>query len=228
MGTPVLEMEHVTGKRRGFRLSDINFSMQSGYIYGLMGKNGAGKSTLLKTIVNENAKYSGTIRVQGEDIRKNHVHVMNHIAFVSEEHPFFEDRTAGQNAQILGLLLESFSMEKFEQAMEKMNLSCGKTYKKMSRGERLKFQLAFAMAYEPVLYLIDEATAGMDPVFRVDFFAMLQQIIKEEKASVLMTSHMESEMELKADYVGIMEEGKLVCFGEALEVLPALAKRGQE
>ena len=223
MSTPILELEHVTGKGHGFRLSDISFSMQSGYIYGLMGVNGAGKSTLLKTIVNENAKYRGTIRVLGEDIRKNHARLMNRIAFVSEEHPFFEDRTARQNAQTLGLLFESFSMEKFEQVMAEMQLSCGKIYKKMSRGERLKFQLAFAMAYEPALYLMDEATAGMDPVFREDFFMMLQQIIKEEKASILMTSHIESEMELKADYVGIMEAGKLVSFGECPEVLPVFA-----
>ena len=104
--------------------------------------------------------------------------------------------------------------------MKKMELSPKKTYGKMSRGERLKFQMAFAMAHKPDIYLIDEVTAGMDPVFRMDFFRILQDVVKEETASVIMTSHIESEMERKTDYVGILEEGVMVNFGESLDIIP--------
>lgn len=83
----------------------------------------------------------------------------------------------------------------------------------------MKFQMAFAMAHKPAIYLLDEVTAGMDPVFRIDFFRMLHKVIEDEGASVLMTSHIESEMEQKMDYLGVLEEGRLVEFGESLEVL---------
>jgi ABC-2 type transport system ATP-binding protein len=86
----------------------------------------------------------------------------------------------------------------------------------MSRGEYMKFQTAYAMAHHPVLYLLDEVTAGMDPVFRIDYFKLLQSLIEEENASVLMISHIQEEMERKMDYLGIMEEGRLVSWKENL------------
>lgn len=78
----------------------------------------------------------------------------------------------------------------------------------------MRFQMAFAMAHGTKLYLLDEATAGMDPVFRVDFFKILHEVIAEEEASVLMATHLAEELEHKMDYVGIMEEGRMVSFGE--------------
>ncbi|MBQ8166428.1 MAG: ABC transporter ATP-binding protein, partial [Lachnospiraceae bacterium] len=75
------------------------------------------------------------------------------------------------------------------------------------------------MGHKPYLYLLDEVTAGMDPVFRIDFFKLLHKVIEDEQASVLMTSHIESEMEQKMDYLGILENGKLIKFGESLDVL---------
>ena len=110
-------------------------------------------------------------------------------------------------------------MDIFSEALDMMELSGGLTYGKMSRGEKMKFQMAFAMAHKPVIYLLDEVTAGMDPVFRMDFFKILNRIIRDENASVLMTSHIESEMEQKTDYVGILEQGKMIKFGESFEVL---------
>ena len=82
----------------------------------------------------------------------------------------------------------------------------------------MKFQMAFAMAHKPSIYLLDEVTAGMDPVFRIDFFKILHEVIAEEKASVLMTSHIQEEIKMKMDYVGIMEQGKMVSFGERVEL----------
>ena len=75
------------------------------------------------------------------------------------------------------------------------------------------------MAHRPCLYLIDEATAGMDPVFRIDYFKILQKLIADEGASILMTSHIQDEIARKMDYVGIMENGRLIEFGEALDVM---------
>jgi len=215
----LLEFEHVSGTKGKFRLEDISFALPAGYIMGLMGPNGAGKSTLMSYIMQENVKYTGTIRVGGVDIKENHAYMKNYIGFVSEDNQFLDDYSGMDNAKLLGMFYEKFDMELFKESMKEMGVSTGTPYKKLSRGEKLKFQMAFAMAHSPKIYLLDEVTVGMDPVFRIDFFKILQKVIETEAASVLMTSHIESEMKQKTDFVGIIKEGKLVEFGESLDVI---------
>jgi len=223
MEKTVLSFENVTGRNRGFHLNQISFALKAGYICGLVGENGAGKTTLMRYILEENAVYEGRICVDGEDICGNHVRVLNRTGFVSEDNHFLEECTCGQNAEFLGGFYDAFDRKKWRDAMSAMGLSTGKIYGRMSRGEKLKFQLAFSMAHSPSLYLIDEATAGMDPVFRKDFFRILQQVILGESASVLMSSHNFTEIEEKTDYVGVMEMGRLKAFGESLDIMPGLA-----
>ena len=213
----LLEFEHVTGTSKKFHLEDIHFSLPAGYIMGLAGKNGAGKTTLIDYIMNPKVRYTGTIRIDDADIRQNLIKTRNQVGFVSEENRFLKERSALQNAEILGPLYEVWDMELFREALNKMDLSSTRVVGKMSRGELMKFQMAFAMAHKPVLYLLDEVTVGMDPVFRIDFFKMLQEVIRTEEASVLMTSHIQTEIGQKMDYVGIMEAGRLIQFGESID-----------
>lgn len=224
MDTFLLEFDHVCGNRGKFRLKDIHFSLPAGYIMAIAGYNGAGKTTLLKYILEDSCRYDGTIRIDGKDIHPQHAYTKNKIGFVSEENNFFSERTAEQNAQILGLLYEQFDTALFLSAMKRMELSPQKVYGKMSRGERMKFQLAFAMAHHSRLYLLDEVTAGMDPVFRIEFFRLLQEIVMDKTASVVMVSHIASEIERKTDYVAILENGKMIQFGESMDILPLLSK----
>lgn len=224
----VLEFQQVTGKSKKFHLEDISFSLPAGYICGLMGSNGAGKTTLLRYIMEDSQLYTGTIRIDGVDIRDNHGYIKNKIGYVSDENPFLRDRTAMQNVDILSRFYEDFDRELFLEYMKRMELSPKKTYGKMSRGECLKFQMAFAIAHHPSIYLLDEVTAGMDPVFRLDFFKILQEVIQEGNASVLMTSHIEAETERKTDYVGIMERGRLLQFGESIDVIPGYKENRQQ
>lgn len=193
----------------------INLRIKEGEFVGLIGPNGAGKTTLIDYIINPKQCYQGVIRLQGEDIRENHTWIMNKIGFVSEENQFFNEMTIGQNEKILGHLFDNWDSELFCSMLTKMELTLGKTVGKLSRGEMMKFQLAFAIAHHPVLYLLDEVTAGMDPVFRIDFFKILQDVIATEEASVLMTSHIREEISRKMDYVGVMENGRMISFQEA-------------
>ncbi len=78
----------------------------------------------------------------------------------------------------------------------------------------MKFQLAFAVAHRPKLYLLDEATAGMDPVFRIDFYRILRELLEGENCGIILSTHIEEEIEKQLDYVGMLEEGRLVSFGE--------------
>ena len=215
----ILEFRNVTGKSKHFNLQNVSFSLEAGYIMGLAGKNGAGKSTLFDYIMNPKQQYTGEILVEGVNIREKHYQMMNRIGFISDNNKgFLMEKSAKENMQIFGILYEDWDEKRFFQAMQNMHLSPGKIVGRMSRGEMFKFQTAFAMAHKPAIYLIDEATAGMDPVFRIDYFKILQEIIAEEDASILMTSHIQDEIQRKMDFVGIMEDGNLVQFGETLEV----------
>lgn len=211
----ILEFHHVTGISKKFALQEINFSLEAGYIMGLAGKNGAGKSTLFDYIVNPKLQYKGEIKIEGVDIQADHNAMLNRIGFISERNRFFPDFTCEQIGTLLGPFYKEWDMSAFFNFLQKMNVSSEKKVGRLSRGELFKFQTAFAIAHKPVLYLIDEATAGMDPTFRIDYFKILHEIIAEETASIVMTSHLQDELVQKMDYVGILEQGKLIKFGEA-------------
>ena len=215
----ILKFDHVTGKSGKFRLQDIHFALPAGYMMGLVGANGAGKTTCIQYIMQEKKRYTGTIYMDGEEHYAHGTGYRNDIGFVSEDNTFFEDRTGNQNVELLHSFYDDFDRELFQNTMTTMDVSGDKTYRKMSRGERMKFQMAFAVAHHPKLYLLDEVTAGMDPVFRIDFFKLLHQVIENEEAAVLMTSHIESELKKQMDYIGILEHGTMTYFGENEESL---------
>ena len=215
---PLLEFRHVSGiqKKLGkkkFVLEDVSFALPKGFMMGVSGANGAGKTTLVNYIIHPNKQYEGEILINGEEIHTNHTKLREKIAWVSVDNSFLENRTAKQNAELLGSLYENFDMKIFYQTLQKMGMTPGNTLRHMSRGERMRFQLAFAMAHKPVLYVLDEVTAGMDPVFRIDFFRLMHEVLDDE-VSVLMVTHIEEELDKKMDYIGVMENGRMVEFYE--------------
>lgn len=218
MDNIALELKDVTGKGFGFKLKNVTMTLENGYIYAVTGKNGAGKTTLFNYILTEKKRYTGSIKLFGYELAGNHAKTMEITGLVSEDNTFFENRTGRQNAEILGLVYDNFDMELFDKCMKKMNASSQTTLWRMSRGERMKFQLAFAIAHHSRLYLLDEATAGMDAVFKIELFDMLRQLIAGEDCCVLMTTHDMSEIAKNTDYVAIMDNGTLGEFVESIEV----------
>ena len=218
MDNIALELKDVTGKGFGFKLKNVSMTLENGYIYAVTGKNGAGKTTLFNYILTEKKRYTGSIKLFGYELAGNHAKTMEITGLVSEDNTFFENRTGRQNAEILGLVYDNFDKELFDKCMKKMNASSQTTLWRMSRGERMKFQLAFAIAHHSRLYLLDEATAGMDAVFKIELFDMLRQLIAGEDCCVLMTTHDMSEIAKNTDYVAIMDNGTLGEFVESIEV----------
>lgn len=212
----LLEFREVTGKGKKFHLDHVSFTLEPGYMMGLAGKNGAGKTTLIKYILDEKYVFEGDILLDRKSVKANRQEVLDEIGFVSEDNAFFSKFTISQNIELMGPFYSKWDRTLFEKYLSQMGLYIGQKVGSLSRGEYMKFQLALAMAHQPKLYILDEATAGMDPIFRKEFFRLLRQVIMDEKASVLMITHIEEELEEKMDYVGIMEGGKLISFKATL------------
>lgn len=151
MDNIALEFKDVTGKGFGFKLKNVSMTLENGYIYAVTGKNGAGKTTLFNYILTEKKRYTGSIKLSGYELAGNHAKAMEITGLVSEDNVFFENRTGKQNADILGLVYDDFDVELFNECMKKMNVSTATTLWRMSRGERMKFQLAFAIDRKSVV-----------------------------------------------------------------------------
>lgn len=215
----MLKFENVTGitkkgKEEDFKLQDISFHLEEGYLCGLVGKNGAGKSTLFRTILNENAQYEGKILYRGMDIRECHSAFLSEVAYVADENTFFMNKSVAENVDLLGQFFPRWQKGYFYDLMRKFEVPTRQVLCNFSRGEFIKFQIAFGMAHHARLYLLDEATAGMDPVFRVDFYNVLREILAEGDCSILMSTQLQTDLNRNMDFIARMENGRMVSFEE--------------
>lgn len=216
----IFSAENICGKNKGFTgknkffLNGVNFGLPEGYIMGVVGKNGAGKSTFFDYIMNNRKKYTGRFMLNGCDIHENHSDVLDSIGYISDSCSYFKNMTAGENAELLGGFYSRFDRSVFEDIMKQGGLSESVKVSTFSRGEFIRFQLAFVMAHSPSLILLDEPTAGMDPVFRKEFFRILRRYLEKGGSSVIMSSHIEDDIDKQFDYIGRFENGVFTEFRE--------------
>lgn len=209
MENVLLEVKGLTKKYFSFELKDVSFSLEPGYILGLTGRNGAGKSTLIKQLIHPETANAGSVIIDGIDAKKAPVPAKQKIGVLMEEQPFLQSMTLGMNGTILGAFYENFNMEKFHAYLKRFELYPDRVYSNLSRGMRMKFQLAFALAHSPKLLLMDEATGGLDVVFRKEFYYMLQEAVEQEMVSVIISTHVTEDLDKVADYVAFMERGRM-------------------
>lgn len=213
-----LEFNHVSLIWPDFKIDDVTFSLEKGYIMGLVGYNGAGKTTLFRLMANQYRNYKGKILIDGFDCRTQESKVKDITAFISDDQNFFFMETAKRNAEIYSPYYSDWDWDTFNKYLDYFNIPSGVRIMDMSRGTFLKFQLAFAVAHHPVLYAMDEPTAGFDPVFRYDFLRMLQNIIAQKSASILFSTHITSDLDKIADYITMLDNGR-VLFSKDVETL---------
>ena len=208
----ILEVTGLTKKHHSFTLKDVSFALESGYILGLTGRNGAGKTTLINQLIHPETTSSGSVIINGIDAKKDPVKAKQEIGLLMEDQPFLTDMTLELNGQLLGGFYERFDRNKFYEYLKRFELYPDRIYRNLSRGMRMKFQLAFALAHSPKLLLMDEATGGLDVVFRRGFYYMLQEAVEKEMVSVIISTHVTEDLDKVADYVAFIEGGKMKFF----------------
>lgn len=206
----IIRVEKLSKKYRKFKLSDISFSLDKGFIMGIIGKNGAGKTTLMKLLYGVCEKSQGEVYIDGKRYNKKDLKIKQNIGYIAEENRFLLGKTLLENAKMFGSFYDQFDIEYFKELLCKYNLEEDKTPEQLSKGMKIKFQLAFVLANHPKLLLLDEPTGGLDPLFRQEFLNILQGLVEEENMGVIISTHITTDLDKVADYIMILDKGKII------------------
>jgi ABC-2 type transport system ATP-binding protein len=214
----------ITGLRKiykGFRLEDVGFAVPRGYVMGLIGPNGAGKTTIIKLIMNLVRRDAGQVRIFGLDNRRHEAEIKARIGFVYDAPRFPLDLRLQTIAAAIAPFYEKWDERRFRGLMDEFRLPPRQVFKKLSHGMKMKFSLAIALAHEADLILMDEPTAGLDPVFRAELLNKLRALIQDEHKTVLFSSHITTDLERVADFITFVHKGRVVFSAAKDEVLEA-------
>lgn len=203
----MIRMENASVHFKNFSMKPVSLELPGGYIIGVQGPNGAGKSTLLKMILGNFKHMQGTIEVGGMDVQKEREKLLAETGVISQERMFFETEDAIKNEVYFSSYYPNWDGAQYREMLKRLGISLGRSIYAMSAGERIKYQLAFSAAYRPRLLLLDEPTAGLDPVFRDDFLKLLQDFVAEYETTVLLATHLDEDLEKVADYIIDIADG---------------------
>ena len=214
-----IEIKELTKRYDGFTLDHVSFTVPNGSIMGFIGQNGAGKTTTINSILNIIKKDSGEIKLLGLDHLKHETEIKEQIAAVFDELPFSEDLNAKQLGRILRGVFKDWDAVQFQSYLDRFQLPSKKKFGQFSKGMKMKLQIASALSHHAKLLVMDEATTGLDPVVRNEFLDLFMEFIQEENHSILMSSHITSDLEKVADYVTFIDRGKILITGMKDEIL---------
>ncbi len=206
----ILQVENLSKTYPTFKLDNVSFSLEKGYIMGFIGRNGAGKTTTLKSMLKFVHPESGNVSINGFDIEKDEFAVKNSIGFVSGLDGFYNSKKIKQVTDITKKFFSNWSDETYKNLLEKFNLDENKFIKNLSAGMKVKYQLAIAMSHDARLLILDEPTSGLDPVSRDELVILFQDYVADGEHSILFSTHVISDLEKCADYITYIKKGKIL------------------
>lgn len=201
-----------------FALDHIDLTLPGGSIMGLIGENGAGKTTTIKCILNLIRRDAGTITLMGYDNIAQERQAKAEVGVVLDECYFHDTLRPRDLHAILSQVYKRWDRDLYNSYLKKFQLPERKFIKEFSRGMKMKLSLAAALAHHPKLLILDEATAGLDPVVRDEILDEFLNFIQDEEHSILISSHITSDLEKVADYITYLHQGRVV-LSEAKDVI---------
>jgi ABC-2 type transport system ATP-binding protein len=180
---------------------------------GFIGQNGAGKTTTIKLLLNLIKKDSGNINMLGLDLDKNEYQIKSQISAVFDEIPFHEVLNANQISVILSDVFEQWDKQTYFNYLDRFALPRKKNIGSFSKGMKMKLQIAAALSHNARLLIMDEATTGLDPVVRNEILDIFMEYLQDENNSILLSSHITSDLEKIADMVTFIDKGKILLTG---------------
>jgi ABC-2 type transport system ATP-binding protein len=205
-----LEIQGLTKRYPSFYLDHISFSLPQGAVMGLIGENGAGKTTIMKSILKMIRETEGEIFIFGKKIGNTVADLKEEIGIVMDDGNFPDFFNVKDVNRMMKLTYRNWSEKRFWELTERFSLPTDKKIKELSRGNKMKVLLFTAMSHDPKLLILDEATSGLDPVARDGLLDLFNDFTREEDHSILISSHIVSDLEKICDYITFIHQGKLL------------------
>ena len=205
-----LKVENLTKKYEDFLLDKVSFYVPKGNIVGLIGENGAGKSTTINAILNIIEKDSGDVYILNSEKNKTDNAIRENIGVIFDGNNFPEELNPKQLNNVLKNIYTNWEENKFFDYIKKFSLPNKKKIKNFSKGMKMKLAISVALSHNAKLLILDEATSGLDPVVRDDILDILLEFVQDEENSILISSHITSDLEKVADYIVFIHKGKMI------------------
>ena len=218
--TNCIEIRGLVKQYKSFTLGPIDLKVPGGSIMGLIGENGAGKTTLIKSMLGIVKPTAGTAVLLGADPDR----AKEDIGMVLDDCFFSEYLRVRDVETVLCRVFKTWDKGLYRDYLDKFGLSGAKNIKELSRGMRMKLSLAAALAHRPRLLLLDEATAGLDPVVRDEILDEFLAFVSDEDHAILISSHITSDLEKVADYIAYLHQGKLLLCDEKDRLLESYGR----
>jgi len=208
--TALLELDRVEKTYPYFALHDVQLKLDAGQIMGFVGPNGAGKTTTIRIAMGLVTQDSGDVRLVGQPMPAEQARAKRDVAFVSEDVGLYSYATVGWHIQWVSSLFPSWDERYAKDLVRRFNLHPEKRVKGLSHGERVKVLLLLALARRPRLLVLDEPTAGLDPVARHEVLAELTAVLEDERRGILFSSHNTQDVEQISDRIAFIDRGRVI------------------
>ena len=214
-----IEIKGITKKYDGFTLENVSFDVPKGSIMGFIGQNGAGKSTTIRSLLNIIPVDNGEIKILGLDHIKDEKEIKERIAVVFDELPFHDVFNAKDMSRIFEGIYPKWNRNEYMRYLDRFQLPRKKKIGEFSKGMKMKLQIACALSHEAELLVMDEPTSGLDPVVRDEILRIFMEYLEDGERSILMSSHITSDLEKIADSITYIDRGKILLSGYKDEIL---------
>ena len=186
----LLKVKDVCKRLGNFKLKNISLELPEGFILGLIGPNGAGKTSLIHLILGLYQPDEGEILIEDENFKEHEIDIREKLGTVLLEDLFESGYTLKENGALYGNYYKNYSEETLLRYLDRFHLDPTSKFKQLSKGEKLKFQFAFALSHDAKLLILDEPTGNFDPTFRTEFFEVLKEFIADGQRSVILSTHL--------------------------------------
>ena len=208
--TPAFSLSGIAKRYPDFTLRDINLQLPEGQVMGLVGANGAGKTTLLRLLTGLAAADAGQVQVLGHRLPGSQVAAKRDIGFASEDMRLYKGQSLRWHMDLVSRIYPGWDAAYAGELLQRFDLRPGQVLGGCSHGQRVKALLLLCLARRPRLLLLDEPTTGLDPVARIEVLEALAEVLRDERRSVLFSSHNTHDIEQLADSITFLHQGRLV------------------
>ena len=216
---PVIDVLNLSKRYADFQLQINNLKINEGSIVGLIGKNGSGKSTFLNLLLNQIKSEIGNVKIFGLDYVKDECQIKLNLGVILEQNYFPNSFSVQQIEKMLEKVYPSWDKKLYHNLIDELDLTTNKPISNFSRGMLVKLSFAATLSHHPRLLIADEATSGLDPIVRREILSMLKEYVNNNQMTVLLSSHILSDLEQVANYFIFMENGNILLKGSQGELL---------